>query len=177
MPTKCTYTSRIDQSRFESVEKCSVFIIFECSQHSVFKVCRLELFRCQNLPFSKSASKNVPFSCEREDYPSHSSPFSKCAAIMLTQSNLIFRQNYLYYKYLKFYGNERCNYEKIITRIKLQILSSEILGFHLFVTNMPISIIGLGSDVDLPVRKKKYFWYNIRRLRRYGIRSFLFAKR
>ena len=50
---KYTYTLRIDQPRFESVEKCSVF---ECSHDAVFKMCRLE-FRFQNLPFSKSAGK------------------------------------------------------------------------------------------------------------------------
>ena len=32
-------------------------------------MCRLE-FRFQNLPFLKSAGKNVPLSCEREAYPS-----------------------------------------------------------------------------------------------------------
>ena len=31
------------------------------------------------VPFSKSSGKNVPFSCEREAYPSNFSPFSKCA--------------------------------------------------------------------------------------------------
>ena len=39
---------------------------------SVFKV-----YRFQNLP-----AKNVPFSCEQEAYPSHFSPFSKCAGIV-----------------------------------------------------------------------------------------------
>ena len=50
--------------------------------------------RCcfQNVPvrtlFSKSPvlkicrQENVPFSCEREAYPSHFSPFSKCAGIV-----------------------------------------------------------------------------------------------
>ena len=46
-------------------------------------------------PFSKSivsesASKNVPFSCEREACPSHFSPSSKCAGIVRTQSKLSF---------------------------------------------------------------------------------------
>ena len=75
MPKKCTYTPRTDQSRSKSVEKCSVFIIFEYSHDAVFKMCRLE-FRFQNLP--KSAGKK----CEREAYPSHFSPFSKCAGIV-----------------------------------------------------------------------------------------------
>ena len=39
---------------------------------SVFKI-----YRFQNLP-----AKNVPFSCEREAYPSHFSPFSECAVIV-----------------------------------------------------------------------------------------------
>ena len=54
---------------------------FECSHDAGFKMCQLEL-RFQNLPFSKSAGKNVPFSCEREAYPSHSSPFSKCVSFL-----------------------------------------------------------------------------------------------
>ena len=39
---------------------------------SVFKI-----YRCQNLP-----AKIVPFSCEREAYPSNFSPFSKCAGVI-----------------------------------------------------------------------------------------------
>ena len=39
---------------------------------SVFKI-----YRFQNLP-----AKNVPFSCEREAYPSNFSPFSKCAGVV-----------------------------------------------------------------------------------------------
>ena len=42
-------------------------------------MCLLE-FSFQNLPFSKCAGKNVPFSCEREAYPSHFSPFSNVPA-------------------------------------------------------------------------------------------------
>ena len=76
MLKKCTYTLRIDLSRSKSVQKCSVFIIFRCLHDSVSKMCRLE-FCFQNLP-----TKNVPFSCEREVYPSHFSPFSKCASIV-----------------------------------------------------------------------------------------------
>ena len=60
--------------------KCSVFVIFKCLHDAVSKMCRLE-FRFQNLPFSKSAGKNVPFSCEREAYPSNFSPPSKCAGM------------------------------------------------------------------------------------------------
>ena len=32
---KCTYTLRVDQSRSESLEKCSVYIIVECSHDAV----------------------------------------------------------------------------------------------------------------------------------------------
>ena len=49
------YTLRIGQPTFESVEICSVFIIFECSHEAVFKI-----YRFQNVP-----AKNLPFSCER----------------------------------------------------------------------------------------------------------------
>ena len=66
---------------FKIIELCSFFIIFECSHNAFSKMYRL-LFRFQNLPFSKSAGKNVPFSCEQEAYPSHFLPFSKCAGIV-----------------------------------------------------------------------------------------------
>ena len=56
MPKKSTYTLRIDQSRSKSVEKCSVYIIVECSHDAVPNLCPLG-FRFQNLPFSKSAGK------------------------------------------------------------------------------------------------------------------------
>ena len=75
MQKKCTCTLRIDQSRSNSVEKCSVFI-FNCSHDAVSKMCRVE-FRFQNLPFSKSARKkcavfvSVTFSL-----------LSKCAGIV-----------------------------------------------------------------------------------------------
>ena len=72
------------KSRTVSFQKCIkmfCFIIFRCLHDAVSKMCRLEL-RFQNLPFSKSAGKNVPFSCEREAYPSNFSPFSKCAGIV-----------------------------------------------------------------------------------------------
>ena len=48
----------------------------------VGKSCVFKIYRFQNLP-----AKNVPFLCEREAYPLHFSPFSKCAGIVLTQSN------------------------------------------------------------------------------------------
>ena len=68
---KNSFTPRIDQSRSKSIEKYFLFfIVFEFSHDAVSKMCRLE-FRFQNLPFSKSAAKNVPFSCEREAYPSY----------------------------------------------------------------------------------------------------------
>ena len=56
MLKKSTYTLRIDQSRSKSVEKCSVYIIVECSHDAVSNLDRLG-FRFQNLPFSKSAGK------------------------------------------------------------------------------------------------------------------------
>ena len=74
-PKKCSYTLRIDQSPSKSHEKCSVFIIFECSHDAISKMCRLE-FRFRNL-----SAKNVLFSCEREAYPSHFSPFSNLPAL------------------------------------------------------------------------------------------------
>ena len=52
MSQKCTYTLRIDQSRSESVEKCSVFKDFECSHYTVFQM----LVR---IPFSKSTVFNI----------------------------------------------------------------------------------------------------------------------
>ena len=55
---KCTHRLRMDQSR----SRCSVWIIFERSHNAVSKMCRLD-FGFQNIPFSKSAGKNVPFSC------------------------------------------------------------------------------------------------------------------
>ena len=56
MTKKSTYTLRIDQSRSKSVEKCSVYIIVECSDDVVSNLRRLG-FRFRNLPFSKSAGK------------------------------------------------------------------------------------------------------------------------
>ena len=67
---------------FHKRQKMLCFHHALCSQNVVSKMYRLEL-RFQNLPFSKSAGKRcVPFSCEREAYPSHFSPFSKCAGIV-----------------------------------------------------------------------------------------------
>ena len=40
-----------------------------CRFHKSF----VKIYRFQNLP-----AKNLPFSCEREAYPSHFSPFSMC---------------------------------------------------------------------------------------------------
>ena len=67
---------------FQKLRKLFYFHHFQ-----VFTRCRF-----QNVPdrvqFSKSTifqnvpAKNVPFSCEREAYPSHFSPFSKCASIV-----------------------------------------------------------------------------------------------
>ena len=73
------YTLRIDLSRSKSVEKCSVFIFVECLHDAVSNLCRLWL-RFQNLPFSKSAGKNVPFSCEWEAYPSNFHRFQNVPA-------------------------------------------------------------------------------------------------
>ena len=56
MLKKRTYTLRIDQSRSKSVEKCSVYIIVECSHDAVSNLYRLG-FRFENLPFSKSTGK------------------------------------------------------------------------------------------------------------------------
>ena len=85
---KSTDTLRIDQSRSKSVKECAVYIIVECSHDAFSNLYRLG-FRFQNLPFSKSAGKkmcrfrvNVTFFT----YPSHFSPFSKCAGIVRTQS-------------------------------------------------------------------------------------------
>ena len=44
-------------------QKCAVFIIFEFSQDTTFNMCR-SAFSFQKMPFSKSAGKNVPFSCD-----------------------------------------------------------------------------------------------------------------
>ena len=76
-----------NQSRSRSIERCSVFITFECSHGAVSKVCSLEfrfffkIFRFRNLQ-----AKNVPFSCEQKAYPSHFSPFSNRGGILWTQS-------------------------------------------------------------------------------------------
>ena len=68
---------RMIKSRSESVEKnCFVFIILKFQDDAVFKMCQL-LFYFQN-----RLAKYVPFSCEREAYLSHFSPFLKCAGIM-----------------------------------------------------------------------------------------------
>ena len=85
MSKKCTYTLTTDHTHSKSVEKCHVFISFQCCHDAVSIMCQLE-FRFQNLLFSKFAGKNVPFSCEWEAYPSHLSLFTKCAGIVCAQS-------------------------------------------------------------------------------------------
>ena len=66
----------------KSIEKCSVYIIVECSHDADSNLGRLG-FRFQDLPFSKSAGKKFAvFSCERKACPSHFSPFSKCTGIV-----------------------------------------------------------------------------------------------
>ena len=60
MLKKSTYTLRIDQSRSKSVEKCSVYIILECSHDAVSNLDRLG-FLFQNLLFLKSAGKKCVF--------------------------------------------------------------------------------------------------------------------
>ena len=81
MPKNSTYTLRIDLSRSKNVEKCSVFIFVECLNDAVSNLSGygsvFKIYRFQNLP-----AKNVPFSCEREAYPSNFSPFSKCGGIV-----------------------------------------------------------------------------------------------
>ena len=57
----------------------SVFIIFECSHHAVFEMCRLE-FCFINLPFPATAGKTVQFSCAREAYSSHFRRFQNMLA-------------------------------------------------------------------------------------------------
>ena len=40
-----------NQPNFESIETCSIFVIFKCSLDAVFQICRLELY-FQSLPFT-----------------------------------------------------------------------------------------------------------------------------
>ena len=49
-------TLRINQAHSKSIEKCFVFIIFECSHGVISKMYLLE-FCFKNLPFLKSAIK------------------------------------------------------------------------------------------------------------------------
>ena len=62
------------------------------SKSTVFKLCRQKMchFRVNGRPirhifhrFQTLPAKNVPFSCEREAYPSHFSPFSKSTVFKL----------------------------------------------------------------------------------------------
>ena len=68
------YTYTPNQFRSKNVAKCSVFIIIECL------LAVTDPF--SNLPLTKSAGKNEPFSYLREASLSHSSSFSKCARIV-----------------------------------------------------------------------------------------------
>ena len=58
---KFTSVQRIDQTRFERVEKRSAFIVFKCSQ--------ITRHHFQIPLFSKFAGNNLPFSCGREPLP------------------------------------------------------------------------------------------------------------
>ena len=69
--TTATYLCLKNRSAsFQKRQKCSTFIIFECSHDSVFKMGPLEfrfrIYRFRNLP-----AKTVPFSSEREAYRSN----------------------------------------------------------------------------------------------------------
>ena len=68
-------TRRINKPHFKSVEKCSVFIIFECSHDVVFKTCWLEFWKSGKIYRFKICLQNsavsiflhfqnVPASCE-----------------------------------------------------------------------------------------------------------------
>ena len=67
------------KSRSVSFQKCLKTFCFHNFQ--VFARCRFRNVSVR-VPFSKSAGICVPFSCERKAYPSHFSPFSKCAGIV-----------------------------------------------------------------------------------------------
>ena len=58
-PKKCTHTIRTGWPHFESVFKCSAFIIFECSHDTVPKLCWLA-FHFQKLSFQTLPAQNVP---------------------------------------------------------------------------------------------------------------------
>ena len=64
---------------FQKRRKMFYFYHLESSNDTVSKMCRLE-FRFQNLPFSNSSDKNVPFSCELGTYPSHFHRFQNVPA-------------------------------------------------------------------------------------------------
>ena len=59
----------------------SIFIVFEFSHDTVFKVCRLE-FSFKIYSFRNLTAKSVLFSCEREAYPSYFSQVSNCAGVV-----------------------------------------------------------------------------------------------
>ena len=54
----CQRNVRINQRRLESIEKHSVFIIFECSHNAILKCAWLDS-SLQVLPFSKSADEKM----------------------------------------------------------------------------------------------------------------------
>ena len=64
---------------FQKRLKMFCFHNFQVFTRCRFHMCRLE-FRFQNLPFSKSAAKKVPFSCEQEAYPSNFHRFHNVSA-------------------------------------------------------------------------------------------------
>ena len=66
--------------------KCAVFVCtggLSGTFVTVFKMCR---HRVNGRPIRHICHRfqNVPFSCEREAYPAHLSPFSKCAVFVCT---------------------------------------------------------------------------------------------
>ena len=79
MPRKCIYILRIDHS-LPKAQKNVLFTPFSSIHTMPFPKCAGEssvfkIYRFQNLP-----AKNVPFSREREAYPSHFSPFQNLPA-------------------------------------------------------------------------------------------------
>ena len=79
MPKKCTYAFKINQPCFKRVKEVP-FSSFSCVHSNLFQN-MLVRAHFSTLPFSKSASTYVPFSCEKEFYPSHFAPSSNHASI------------------------------------------------------------------------------------------------
>ena len=77
--TEMYHHSKNRSVAFQKCRKMFHFVIFKSSHDAGSKLYCL-WFRFQNLPLSKSASKNVPFSYEQEAYPSHFSPFQNVTA-------------------------------------------------------------------------------------------------